>query len=86
MKEVLCAAINVYTIVLLVRVIFSWIPMRPGTGLASFAQVLAQLTEPLLVPLRRIIPPAGMFDLSFIVLFVLIQVLHGVIGCSGNII
>jgi uncharacterized protein YggT (Ycf19 family) len=31
--------------------------------------------------MRRIIPPAGMFDLSFIVLFILIRVLMSVLGC-----
>jgi uncharacterized protein YggT (Ycf19 family) len=31
---------------------------------------LLDLTEPVLAPLRRIIPPAGMFDLSFLVLII----------------
>ncbi len=44
-----------------------------------------QLTEPVLAPVRRIIPPAGMFDLSFLVVLVLIEILHGVIGCTGAI-
>ena len=34
------------------------------------------LTEPVLAPLRRVIPPAGMFDLSFIVLFVVLFIVQ----------
>jgi YggT family protein len=83
--QILCAALNVYLLVLLARAIMSWFPIRPGTGLASFLHVLMQLTEPVLAPVRRIIPPAGMFDLSFIVVFIGIELIHTAIGCSGQI-
>ena len=85
MKQVLCATLNVYLLILLARAVMSWFPVRPGTGLASFLHVLMQLTEPVLAPVRRIIPPAGMFDLSFIVVLVAIEIFHGAIGCSGSI-
>ena len=35
---------------------------------ATVARLLYDLTEPVLAPMRRIIPPVGMFDLSFTVL------------------
>ena len=86
MKEVLCAALNVYLLVLVARAILSWFPVRPGTGLASFLRVLMQLTEPVLAPVRRIIPPAGMFDLSFIVVFIGLQIVISVVlKCPGRI-
>ena len=85
MKAVLCATLNVYLVILLARAVLSWFPARPGTGLSSVLQVLMQLTEPLLAPLRRIIPPAGMFDLSFLVLFIGIELVHTAIGCSGRL-
>ena len=84
-KAVLCAALNIYLLVLLARAILSWVPMRSDGGLGGIQHVLYQLTEPLLAPLRRVIPPAGMFDLSFMVLFIAIIVIHGAIGCSGTI-
>jgi YggT family protein len=83
-KQILCEALNIYLLILLARAVMSWFPVRPGTGLASFLGVLMQLTEPVLAPVRRIIPPAGMFDLSFLVVLILIEVVHGAIGCSGN--
>ncbi|GIU88008.1 MAG: hypothetical protein KatS3mg009_2523 [Acidimicrobiia bacterium] len=68
MRQILCAAITVYIVVLFARAVLSWFPVRPGTGLAQVSMLLRDLTEPVLAPLRRVIPPAGMFDLSFLVL------------------
>jgi YggT family protein len=85
-KDVLCAALNVYLLIMVARAIFSFFPVRPGTGLASFVQVLIQLTEPVIAPVRRIIPPAGMFDLSFLVVFVVIEILLGpVLHCPAGL-
>ena len=85
MKQVLCEILSIYLLILIARAVMSWFPIRPGTAAASILGVLMQLTEPVLAPVRRIIPPAGMFDLSFIVVLVLIEILHGVIGCTGAI-
>jgi YggT family protein len=84
-KEVLCATLNVYLLVLIIRAVLSWFPVRPGTGLASILSVLMQLTEPVLAPVRRIIPPAGMFDLSFLVVLITIEIVLTAIGCSARI-
>jgi YggT family protein len=84
-KQVLCATLNIYILILFARAILSFFPVRPGTALASIAQVLLQLTEPVLAPVRRIIPPAGMFDLSFIVVFITVEIVHTAIGCSGRL-
>jgi YggT family protein len=83
--QVVCATLNVYTIILFARAILTWFPVRPDTGLASVQHVLVQLTEPVLAPVRRVIPPAGMFDLSFIVVLFAIIILHGLLGCTGTI-
>ncbi|MGC2242198.1 MAG: YggT family protein, partial [Candidatus Aquilonibacter sp.] len=61
--------------------ILSWIPDLRG----SWTRYLAMLVEPLLNPIRRIIPPAGGFDIAFIVLFVLvIYVVPWIIGMAIN--
>jgi YggT family protein len=78
---VLCALITAYLIVLGARAIMSWFPIRPGTPAATIYGVLHDLTEPVLAPMRRVIPPAGMFDLSFLVLFVLLTILRAFV-CS----
>jgi YggT family protein len=83
--QVLCAIINIYILILLARAVMSWFPIRPGTGAASFLHVLMQLTEPVLAPVRRVIPPAGMFDISFLVVIVVIEIFHAII-CGGSLI
>lgn len=67
--NIVCVIVTAYLAVLFARAVMSWFPVRPGTPLATLYSVLLDLTEPLLAPLRRVIPPAGMFDLSFMVLF-----------------
>ena len=73
-----CAAITIYIVILLLRAVFSWFP-PPSGGMATFYRILMDLTEPVLAPLRRMIPPAGMFDLSFTVLFIFLIVLRGIV-------
>ena len=85
MKEVLCAFLNVYLLILFARVIMSWVPVRPGTGLANVSHVLMQLTEPVLAPVRRVIPPAGMFDLSTIVVLIVIEIVLAQLNCPARI-
>ncbi|HEX5614157.1 MAG TPA: YggT family protein [Acidimicrobiia bacterium] len=71
-----CALIVVYMVVLVGRAVMSWFPVRPGSPAASIYSLLLDLTEPVLAPLRRMIPPAGMFDLSFLVLFIGLSILQ----------
>jgi YggT family protein len=73
--NVLCALITVYTVILFLRAVFSWFP-PPSGGTATLYRILMDLTEPVLAPLRRVIPPAGMFDLSFTVLIVFMLILR----------
>ena len=67
MQDVLCALLIAYILILFGRMIFSWLPPSSG-GTATVARLLYDLTEPVLAPMRRIIPPVGMFDLSYTVL------------------
>ncbi len=69
--------LQIYLLVLVGRAILSWFPVRSGTFLAQVNRVLWDLTEPVLRPVRRVVPPAGMFDLSFIVVFFAILILQG---------
>lgn len=79
-----CIALFVYSVVLLARVIVSWIELAgvrpPATGpLRTLFELLFDVTEPMLRLLRRIVPPAGPLDLSVIVAFVIIFVLQNAI-------
>jgi uncharacterized protein YggT (Ycf19 family) len=67
---IVCALLIIFIVLLFLRAVLSWFPesRRPGTGVAQINRILTDLTDWALRPLRRIIPPAGMFDLSFLVL------------------
>ena len=65
---ILCALLTVFIVILVVRAVMSWFPIRPGTGLAQLNGILYDLTEWALRPMRQLIPPVGMFDISFMVL------------------
>jgi YggT family protein len=64
--------VNVYTLVLLVYAVLSWIPDLRG---GRFEYYLSLLVEPLLQPIRRIIPPIGGLDIAFLVLILVLQFL-----------
>ena len=78
MTNIPCALITVYLVVLFARAIFSWFPVPQG-GAATLYRILMDLTESVLAPLRRVIPPAGMFDLSFTVLIIFMFILRNVV-------
>ena len=79
MTTILCALFTVFIVILAARAVLSWFPVRPGTAMAQINGILFDLTEWALRPLRRIIPPAGMLDLSFLVLFFIIIILRTVV-------
>jgi YggT family protein len=79
--DLLCAVLRVYFIVLFARIILSWFPIQPGTTMASIANIIYELTEPVLGPVRRLIPSFGMLDISPIVVFIGLQILERAIGC-----
>lgn len=57
MKGVLCALLNFYIICIVVRMILSWIPFDRSRGaMSTVSQFLFGITEPLLGPLRRVMP------------------------------
>jgi YggT family protein len=73
-----CTALSLYTFILFVRIILSWVAMAwsPPPSLAPAIRVIYDVTEPVLGFARRYIPPMGMLDLSPLVIFLLIGVLR----------
>ena len=84
--QLLCPILTLYLIALFARIILSWFPMEPGTPMASVYQFLFTITEPVLGPLRRVIPPVGgggfRLDLSPLIVLIAIQLIQSrVLGC-----
>lgn len=55
-----------------IRVLLSWFPIDPRNPLVT---LLFDVTEPILDPLRRVIPRLGMIDITPFVAIILIQVI-----------
>lgn len=81
-SAIICIALTAFWIILLVRVVVSLLVsfagMRPPSSgiLRSGHELLYDVTEPVLGPLRRVVPPAGPLDLSVLVAWVIITVLQ----------
>ena len=71
----LAAVFDVLFWILVIRAILSWV----SQGYNPIEAVMHQLTEPLLAPIRRIIPPIGGLDLSILVLLIALQFLQKLI-------
>ena len=68
MGDAVCTLLTIFIVILFLRAVLSWFPVSPGSFVAQLNELLRVLTDWALVPLRSIIPPAGMLDLSFLVL------------------
>ena len=74
--NILRTLINLYTLVLLLRVVMSWFP--PSSSQSPMALVqswLYKMTEPVLGPIRRKLPPMGGLDLSPMLLLLALRFL-----------
>lgn len=80
-RSLLCFAGNLFLIAVFGRILLSWFPLQPGGVPAQIASVLFAVTEPVMGPLRRVIPPVGMLDLSPIVVIFGIYFLLAALGC-----
>ena len=82
---IVCSLIQIYVLLLVVRVVMSWFPISPNGPAETVAGFLYMVTDPVLVPLRRLLPPVRMgamaLDLSPIVAFFGLTVLRGIL-CS----
>ena len=61
---------------LMARIIISWLPVDPYSSVAQF---LNQITDPLLLPFRRLPLHIGMLDLSPLLAFVTLYFLNNVL-------
>jgi YggT family protein len=72
---ILYAILSIYVLFIFIRFISSWFVFTKNTFL-GFVQ---RVTDPVLIPLRRLIPPIGMFDISAMLLLLLISFLQGIV-------
>lgn len=65
---------QLYVLILFVRAILSWFPVSYNSPLNPVRRFVYVVTEPVLAPFRRLIPPVGGLDISFIVAFFVVEI------------
>ena len=73
---ILVQLLDLYSFVVFAAVIVSWVQLPPDHPIMS---VLGGLTEPLLTPIRRILPDMGGLDLSPLVLLFGLRLVRGLL-------
>ena len=64
---------GILNLALIIRAVASWVNMDERF---AFIRFLARITDPFITPLRRVIPPIGVFDVAFIIAFFLLITLQ----------
>lgn len=65
------------TFAIIARALISWFPLSPSHPIV---RILNDVTEPILAPLRRVIPMIGMIDITPLVAILLLQVIERVLA------
>lgn len=74
---IIYGALSIYMLLIFIRIVFSWGMVSHSNRLMRF---LVNVTEPLLGPLRRIIPPLGIMDISPIFAFLILWLLKAAVA------
>ena len=78
-----CWALSLYLVFVFARILLSWFPLDPRGAMATVAGFLFTVTDPVLGPLRRAIPPvrlgAAALDLSPLIVILGIYILRGIV-------
>jgi YggT family protein len=74
--RLIAALIDLYSLVVLVGIILSWLPAARRSPLRM---MVYRLTEPVLAPIRQALPPMGGVDLSPMVLLLALQLLKRIV-------
>ena len=72
--SVLSKTLQIYSFILIVRVLLTWIPSIDWSN--GILQAICSITDPYLNIFRGIIPPIGGLDISSILAFLLLNVLQ----------
>ncbi len=68
--------LGIYSLLIVIRIVLSWVT----SSINPVTRFLIRLTDPILEPFRRLIPPLGMFDISPIVVLILLNFLQAAVA------
>jgi YggT family protein len=80
---IICILLQLYLFAIIGVIILSWFPTEPGTALETAYTFLRRITDPVLMPIRRIMPSVGFggmrLDLSPMVAMIAVGLLRGIL-------
>lgn len=80
---IICALLNIYILLFFVRMVLTWFPIDPHGPVGAVNSFLFAITEPLLRPVRNVIPIARVggvgLDLSSLVVMLLLFFVQGIV-------
>ncbi len=76
LQTILISIIELYLLVMIAYAILTWFPIDPGSPIARFRYGLGRLVEPVVAPVRRLMPRTSLpIDLAFLVVFFGLQLI-----------
>ncbi len=76
----LATLLSLLSLAILIRALLSWVAPDPRNPIV---QALDAITDPILQPLRQVVPRMGMVDITPMVAIILLQVIAAVLRSSG---
>lgn len=79
LQELLLTLLNIYSLVLLARALMSWFD---PTFSSAVGRIVYQMTEPVVAPVRQVMPRTGGIDFSIMVTIFLCIILQRMIAST----
>ena len=73
---VVCILLQLFVYAVFLRIVLSWFSPEPGGAAAAVEGFLRTFTDPVLEPVRRVMPRMGMLDLSPLVVLLVVQLIQ----------
>ena len=76
-RNLIVDVLQIYSLLIIIRAVISWVQIDRRN---QFVRILCNVTDPVLNPIQRIVPPiGGTLDISPIIALVIVQVIKGVV-------
>ncbi|HDH02611.1 MAG TPA: YggT family protein [Actinobacteria bacterium] len=83
--SLLCSLLSIYVVLILARIVLEWIRVPSDHPVAQIKRLVALAVDPLLIPIRRMLPDMPMggmrLDLSPLLLLLGVRVVASLVGC-----
>jgi YggT family protein len=77
--QLVCNLLDIYLLAIFAVIILTWFPIQPGGAMDGVNRFLRTITDPVMMPLRRMIPPiqlgGALLDISPIILVLGVQII-----------